>query len=107
MAKTKRYTPEEKIAEARTFSKLCLEDALFNAGVLDQVDAFIDAQEITNERGQKMPLRRKYDTAIDFSEAHPLFATFKDDLQSALGWTDEQVEAVLAASVNKMSPEDS
>lgn len=33
--KTKRYTPEDKIAESRTFSKLYLEDALFNAGVLD------------------------------------------------------------------------
>lgn len=99
--KTKRYTPEDKIAESRTFSKLYLEEALFKAGVLDAVDAFIDAQTITSERGQKMPLRRKYDTALDFSEAHPLFAKFKGALQAELGWTDEQVEAVLAASIKE------
>ena len=99
--KTKRYTPEDKIAESRTFSKLYLEDALFNAGVLDKVDAFIDAQTVTNEHGQTMPLRRKYDTALDFSESHPLFTMFKDALQATLGWTDEQVEEVLAASVKR------
>jgi len=82
----------------RTFSKLRIEDALFRAGVLDAADAFIDAQTITNEHGQTMPLRRKYQTANDFSEAHPLFAQFKAALQTELGWTDEQVEAVLAAS---------
>lgn len=93
-------TEEESVAEVipspRTFSKLRLEDALFRAGVLDAVDAFIDSQTITNEQGQTMPLRRKYQTANDFSEAHPLFVQFKTALQQALGWTDEQVEAVLA-----------
>lgn len=82
----------------RTFSKLRIEDALFRAGVLDAADAFIDAQTITNEHGQTMPLRRKYQTANDFSEAHPLFAQFKAALQTELGWTDEQVESVLAAA---------
>ena len=85
----------------RTFSKLRIEDALFRAGVLDAADAFIDAQTITNEHGKTMPLRRKYQTANDFSEAHPLFAQFKAALQTELGWTDEQVEAVLAASVKE------
>ena len=83
----------------RTFSKLYLEDALFQAGLLDEVDAFIDAQTITNEYGQTMPLRRKYQTANDFSEAHPLFAQFKTALQQALGLTDAQVEKILESGV--------
>jgi hypothetical protein len=45
-----------------------------------------------------MPLRRKYDTALDFSESHPLFTMFKEALQRHLGWTDEQVEEVLRES---------
>lgn len=80
----------------RTFSKLRLEDALFRTGALDVVDAFLDAQTITNEYGQTIPLRRKYETANDLSESHPLFDKFKIALQNALGWTDEQVEKVLA-----------
>lgn len=86
----------------RTFSKLRLEDALFRAGVLDVVDAFVDAQTITNEYGQTIPLRRKYETANDLSESHPLFDKFKIALQNALGWTDEQVEKVLAEAEIKI-----
>ena len=33
----------------RVFSKMYLELALFKAGLLEQVDAFIDSQSITNE----------------------------------------------------------
>lgn len=83
----------------RTFSKLKLEDALFSEGVLDTIDAFIDSQTITNEHGQTMPLRRKYETAVDFSEAHPLFKPVVAELQRLLGWSDEKVEEILDLSV--------
>ena len=45
-----------------------LELALFNAGILSQVDALIDSQVITNNFDQEMPLRRLYDKALVFSE---------------------------------------
>ena len=76
-----------------------LELALFNAGLLTQVDAFIDSQSITNEQGQTMPLRRLYDTALTFSEDNKYFGQFKDALQTQLGLADEQVEAILATSI--------
>lgn len=78
-----------------------LELALFKAGLLAQVDNFIDSQSITNEQGQTMPLRRMYDTALTFSEDNEYFSQFKTALQVQLGLTNEQVEAILAASVAK------
>ena len=78
-----------------------LELALFNAGILDQVDDFIDAQSISNEHGQTMPLRRLYDRALTFSEDNEYFSQFKAALQAYLGLTDEQVEAILATSIAK------
>ena len=85
----------------RAFSKMYLELALFKAGILAQVDNFIDSQSITNEQGQTMPLRRMYDTALTFSEDNEYFSQFKTALQTQLGLTNEQVEAILAASVAK------
>ena len=78
-----------------------LELALFKAGLLAQVDNFIDSQSITNEQGQTMPLRRMYDTALTFSEDNEYFSQFKTALQVQLGLTNEQVDAILAASVTK------
>ena len=78
-----------------------LELALFKAGLLAQVDNFIDSQSITNEQGQTMPLRRMYDTALTFSEDNEYFSQFKTALQAQLGLTNEQVEAILTASVAK------
>lgn len=85
----------------RVFSKMNLELALFKAGLLAQVDAFIDSQSITNGQGQTMPLRRLYDTALTFSEDNEYFSQFKKALQAQLGLTDKQVETILAASVAK------
>ncbi len=48
-----------------------------------------------------MPLRRLYDTALTFSEDNEYFSQFKAALQTQLGLADEQVEAILAASVAK------
>lgn len=83
----------------RVFSKMYLELALFKLGLLSAVDAFIDSQSITNEQGQTMPLRRLYDTALTFSEDNEYFSQFKAAMQAAVGLSDEQVEAILAASV--------
>ena len=74
-----------------------LELALFKAGLLDAVDAFIDSQKIIDkDTGKEMPLRRAYSTALTFAEDNEYFVQGKNALQTALGWTDEQVEAVLA-----------
>lgn len=76
------------IPASRTFSKLRIVAALTTAGVWDSV------KQLLIERGF-------YDlflAAQDFREDNEYFANGKAALQSALGWTDEQVEAVLAAS---------
>ena len=81
------------------FSKLKLEDELFKRGLLSTLDAFIDSQEITNEFGQKMPLRRKYDTALTFSDEHPLFLQFIEVAKQVLGIDDETAKEILDNSI--------
>lgn len=85
----------------RVFSKLYLELALFKAGLLQAVDAFIDTQTITNEQGETMPLRRAYSTALTFSEDNEYFATFLAQLKTALRIDDATVEAILDAAVER------
>lgn len=64
-------------------------EALMKAGVWPQVRAFIE------ERGMlDMVLATK-----EFRADDPNFTGPRDALKEQLGWTDEQVEAVLAASV--------
>ena len=81
------------------FSKLKLELALFKAGLLPVVDAFIDQQTITNEKGETMPLRRAYSTALTFAEDNEYFAPFLAAIKTTLGIDDETVEAILSTSV--------
>ena len=83
----------------RTFSKLSIESRLFEAGVLNAVDAFIDSQTVTNEFGQTAPLRRFYNTALTFRENHPLFSQYVSAVKNVLGWTDEQVEGLLSKCI--------
>lgn len=83
------------------FSKLYLELALFKAGLLDAVDAFIDSQVITNEQGQTMPLRRAYNTALTFSEDNEYFSQFKTAIQTQLGLTDKEMERILSNCIAK------
>ena len=73
----------------RVFSKLKIVAALMEAGVWEQVKAYI------TEAG----LYDLYLAAQDFKEDNPYFTQGKAALQTALGWTDGQVEAVLEASV--------
>lgn len=84
--------PKWKLVEdahpPRTFSKLRIVAALKDANVWDSVKAFIEQQGL-------------YDlflAAQDFSEENEYFVQGKSALQQQLGWTDEQVEAVLSAA---------
>lgn len=83
----------------RIFSKLKLEAVLFQEGLLEQVDQFVDSQEITNQFGQTMPMRRLYETANDFAEDNENFSSVIGALQQVLGIDSEKVEEILAASV--------
>ena len=75
----------------RTFSKLRIVAALTTAGVWDSV------KQLLIERG----LYDLFLAAQDFREDNEYFENGKAALQTALGWTDEQVEAVLAAAAHK------
>ena len=93
---TDKYIPtQESISTARRFSKLSLESALFQMGLLDRVDAFVDAQLVENEHGQQVPLRRFYNTANEFREDHPLFEKYLGLLKPVVGLTDIQIEQLL------------
>ena len=75
----------------RTFSKLRIVAALTTAGVWDAVK-------------QLLIERSFYDlflAAQDFREDNEYFAQGKTVLQTALGWTDEQVEQILTTSVKE------
>lgn len=74
----------------RTFSKLRIVAALTNAGVWDAV------KQLLSERGF-------YDlflAAQDFREDNEYFTQGRTQLQTALKWTDEQVEAILQEASN-------
>lgn len=72
----------------RTFSKLRIVAALTTAGVWDSV------KQLLIERG----LYDLFLAAQDFREDNEYFENGKAALQTALGWTDEQVEDILAAA---------
>ena len=69
----------------RVFSKLRIVAALMQANVWAQVKAYIE----------QAGLYDLYLAAQEFAEDNEYFMQGKAALQSALGWTDEQVEAVL------------
>lgn len=85
--------------EPRVFSKIDLEAAVFKRGLLARLDAFVDAQTITNEMGDTMPLRRAYNTAQTFREDHPLFAKYLEAAKQALGIDDATAEEILSDAV--------
>lgn len=85
-AETEEESAADVIPAPRTFSKLKIVAALTNAGVWEAV------KQLLIERGF-------YDlflAAQDFRSDNKYFDQGKTSLQTALGWTDEQVEAVLA-----------
>lgn len=87
-AQTEAESAAQVIPAPRTFSKLRIVAALTTAGVWDLV------KQLLVERG----LYDLFLAAQDFAEDNEYFAQGTAALQSALGWTDAQVEAVLAAS---------
>ena len=72
----------------RTFSKLRLVAALTDAGVWAQAKALVE----------QVGLYDLFLAAQDFAEDNEFFAQGRAALQTALGWTDQQVDAVLAAA---------
>ena len=81
--------PDGQSLGPRVFSKLKVVAALMEAGVWAQVKAWIESNGLYD----------LYLAAQNFAEDNEYFAQGRTALQTALGWTDEQVEAVLAASV--------
>ena len=77
--------PEPAPPPPRTFSKLRIVAALTKAGVWPQVKQYIIDADLYD----------LYLAAQDFAEDNEYFVQGKTALQTALGWTDEQVEAVL------------
>lgn len=73
----------------RTFDKYRLVDALMNAGVWGHVEAWLKETPNAWTRALMAP---------DISEDEPLLAQGIAAVKELLSWTDEQVEAVLAAS---------
>ena len=74
----------------RTFSKYKLVGALMQAEVWPQVKAWIESTPGAYDL---------YLAAEDISEDEPLLAQGIEAVKELLGWTDERVEAILAASV--------
>lgn len=85
-AETEEESAADVIPAPRTFSKLRIVAALTNAGVWSQVKAYIEREGLYD----------LYLAAQDFREDNEYFTQGKTALQTALEWTDEQVEAVLA-----------
>lgn len=81
--------PKGKSFLPRVFSKLKVVAALINAGVWDQAKAYIEQEGLYD----------LYLAAQVFSEDNEYFIAGKTRLKTELGWTDEQVEAVLANSI--------
>lgn len=82
--------PEERPQPPRTFSKYRLVAALMQADVWPQVKEWIESVPGAYDL---------YLAAEDISEDEPLLAQGIAAVKQLLGWTDEQVAAVLDAAV--------
>ena len=76
-------------ASPRVFSKLKCVAALMEAGVWQEVKAWIE----------QAGLYDLYLAAQDFREDNPYFTSGKAQLMTSLGWTEEQAEAILEQCV--------
>ncbi len=77
------------LVNARTFSKMKCVVALMSVGVWPQVKAWLEANNLYD----------LYLAAQNFREDDAYFLQGKAALQALLGWTDEQVETLLAQCV--------
>lgn len=75
----------------RVFSKLKVVAALMDAGVWEQVKAWIESKGLYD----------LYLAAQEFAEDNEYFAQGLAALKPVVGWTDEQVEALLAKCVKE------
>lgn len=92
------YEYEKDAPVIHRYSKIKLEGTVFKLGLLDKLDAFIDEQEITNEYGQKMKVRRLYNTATEFSDDNPYFTEFSQAAKAAIGVDDETFKKIMRES---------
>jgi len=81
----------------RVFSKLKLKMALAKAGLLQQFLAVLQGVELIEGSGYMAS--DAFADAVNLSEANDGFKAAVKEAKKALGVTDEQVEAILAASV--------
>ena len=77
------------------YSKVELEIALFRLGLLDKFDEFVDSQFIENGEGQKLPLRRVYDTALVFRDDNEYFKKYLEAAVGHLGIPMEMAKDLL------------
>ena len=80
-------------APPRKFSKLKLYAALTSAGLWDALESWLKTQTVEGVNAYTA-----FSLAQDLSDAHPLFSQYYAAAKSVLGVTDEQAEAILAAS---------
>lgn len=79
----------------RVFSKLKLKGAIATAGLLPAFKEMLSGMEVAPGYTAK----EAFDDAVNLSEAHPKFADAVAVAKQILPVTDEQIEAILAASV--------
>ena len=79
----------------RVFSKLKLKGAIATAGLLPAFKELLSGMEVAPGYTAK----EAFDDAVNLSEAHPKFADAIAVAKQTLPVTDEQIEAILAASV--------
>lgn len=79
----------------RVFSKLKLKGAIATAGLLPAFKEMLAGMEVA----PGYTAQEAFDDAVNLSEAHPKFADAVAVAKQILPVTDEQIEAILAASV--------
>ena len=85
--------PEPVPPPPRTFSKLKLYAALAKAGLWDALKSWLESQNVDGVNAYTA-----FSLAQDLSESHPLFASWFAAAKAALGVSDADAEAMLAAS---------
>lgn len=86
---------EDQPPPPRVFSKLKLKGAIATAGLLPAFKELLSGMEVVPGYTAK----EAFDDAVNLSEAHPKFADAVVVAKQILPVTDEQIEAILAASV--------
>lgn len=79
----------------RVFSKLKMKGAIATAGLLPAFKEMLSGMEVTTGYSAL----EAFNDAVNLSEAHPKFADAVAVAKQILPVTDEQIEAILAASV--------